>query len=85
MRNILLSGAAALALALAAIDADAAPSGGSAAYGAAVHHQRGAVATAPSLEGAAIAEEFSARLAMGDHAHDPAFSRQQDEIYEGRF
>jgi hypothetical protein len=90
MRNILLSGAAAFVLALSAIGANSALANEPDAN-AAIHHHRAAphrlAAAAPMREGrgAAIGDAFSVRFMMDDHAHDPAFSRQQDEIYDGRF
>ena len=90
MRNIFLSAAAAFVLALGATNVNAAPVNEPGAHRAAIHVHRATphrlASTLPLQEGRSVVvgEDFSARF-MGDRAHDPAFSLQQDEIYDGRF
>ena len=90
MRNIFLSGAAAFVLALGATNVNAAPVNDPSAHRAAIHlrhatpHRLAATLRLQEGRSVVVGEDFSARF-MGDHAQDPAFSRQQDEIYAGRF
>ena len=87
MRKILLT-TVALFLVLGASSADAATLGESRASHASSGHRhtnfddRASPATAATERRAA----YSARAFDGAaHAYDPAFSPQQDEIYDGRF
>jgi len=98
MRSIYLLGSAAMLLAAGAIDAHPSPidHGGSPHAIRQRHHERSSYRAVPAAtqEGRASYSQGDDLRALGDELrrrptdsgyHDPAFSLQQDEIYNGRF
>jgi hypothetical protein len=100
MRSILVFGIATLGLALSALSVEALPLNETGSPHAGVHHRQArplhrAAPSGPALyEGRAAIVAGPPRRVLGDEGyhhptdngyHDPAFSLQQDEIYNGRF
>jgi hypothetical protein len=86
MRKIFIFGLTTAVLALGSIEANAAPTSKVNAHHAAMHrHAIAAASVALPPSAAAVGESFSAHYTASEGRQDPAFSPQQDEIYQGRF
>jgi hypothetical protein len=86
MRKISFFGLATVVLALGSIDANAAATDKINARHAAMHRRAVAAASVAAPPSASIVGgSFSAHYTSSEGRQDPAFSPQQDEIYQGRF
>jgi hypothetical protein len=77
VRKILMLGTATLVLVIGAVSANARQQ-------ARPFHRPSLASVVQEGRAASIRESFPARY-FDNGYHDPTFSRQQDEIYEGRF